>query len=194
MLLFLLETRLKPDKKQIGSDCGLKQWEAISEFLERAPPSHPAPNSQQVVLLRCAGVRKEWKHGYHHERRWEVNRAVGRTNLGNGRREVFYFTGTWYCKWGQRWQDCYRQTEQPGEDLSSNAPPKGHERALMRAQVILGDQIPSTRNIGNGPRGMDPQPRDHPMGVGPNSKEKKARQTNPLQNTNEVFISFSKIN
>ena len=41
---------------------------------------------------------------------------------------------------------------------------------------------------------MDPQPRDHPMGVGPNSKEKKARQTNPLQNTNEVFPSFSKIN
>ena len=46
---------------------------------------------------------------------------------------LVYFTGTWYYKWGQRRQDCYKQTEQPGEDLSSNAPPKGHEPALMRA-------------------------------------------------------------
>ena len=40
---------------------------------------------------------------------------------------------------------------------------------------------------------MDPRPRDNQMGVGPNSKEKKARQINPLQNKNKVFVSFSKI-
>ena len=28
----------------------------------------------------------------------------------------------------------------------------------------------------------------------PTLKKKKARQINPLQNTNEVFVSFSKIN
>ena len=58
--------------------------------------------------------------------------------------------------WGQGRQDCYRQTEPPGEDLSGNAPPKGHERALIREFVILGDQTLFKRNMGNGPGGMDP--------------------------------------
>ena len=57
---------------------------------------------------------------------------------------------------GQGRQDCYRQTEHPAGDLSGNAPPKGHERALIRAKVILGDYILSKRNTGNGPGGMDP--------------------------------------
>ena len=110
--------------------------------------------------MQVAGERKAREHRYHHVRRWNVSWAVGRANLEEGRREICYFTGTLSCKWGQGRQDGYRQTEQPGVDLTTNAPPNGHERALIRSYVNLGklDSIVLDRYLGNGPGEMDPQP------------------------------------
>ena len=56
------------------------------------PPHHPTPNSLQVDFTHVTSGRARGLR-YRHERRWNVNLAVGRVNLGEGRGQICYFTG-----------------------------------------------------------------------------------------------------
>ena len=70
-----------------------KRYQNLILVRTQPPPHHhPTPNSLQVDFTNVTsggarGLR------YLHEQRWNVNLAVGRVNLGEGRGQICYFTG-----------------------------------------------------------------------------------------------------
>ena len=87
----------EPDEDQFGLECGQKKSKkkkTISEFhVEASPSYHPTLNSLQVDLMRILDIKEARdsdilmiRDRWH----WNVNWAVGRTNLRGERKEFCY--------------------------------------------------------------------------------------------------------